>query len=261
MALNLQILGCAGNIGFKGQSTCFMCYVGEKTNDTPLLLIDGGTGITRMNPSDIKNISDVALTHSHLDHVCGISLMVESFFNDDIQLQCKPTLHCGKITLETLEQTIFNKGIWMHLLDFGFFNYSQIEDGETHTLNNGITITAVKSLHSLLTLGYLVKYQDKAFAFTGDTTYTEEFWKRLSEVKELKAVISEVSLNNDLHERAVESNHMTPDMLQKGIKFLSKDVKIYASHIKSYSYNKVLKELSSLDREVIILKDEDMLTF
>ena len=261
MSLHLKILGCGGNIGFKYQSTCFMSWVGEKTKDTDLLLIDGGTGITKVKPEEIKNIKDIALTHSHLDHTCGLALLVEAFFDDDCKQIVRPRLHTSQMCLDTMKQTTFAKNVWMDLIEREFMTFEDIEDGETHTLENGITIQAVRVKHANMTLGYVVKYGESAFVFAGDTTYCESFWKTISQIKEVKAVLCEVSLNNDLRERADASCHMTPEYLQKGISFLNKDIKIYATHIKGYSYKKVIEELKHLDRPIEILEDDMELIF
>ncbi|BFU18395.1 metallo-beta-lactamase family protein [Entamoeba histolytica HM-1:IMSS-B] len=261
MSLKVRILGCGGNIGFKNQSTCLMCFCGELNEETKVALIDGGTGIIRLKEKEIPMIKDVVLTHAHIDHTCGISLLVESFYNDELIQVCKPTLHCSHIVLEQLNDSIFKKGIWMNLIEKGFMTFQSIEDGEQCVLSNGITITAVKCLHSVLTLGYIISNKTSAFAFTGDTTYYEPFWKRISEEPKLKGVICEVSLSNELEERALISNHMTPKMLQEGIKHLLPGIKVYATHIKSYSYYKVIEQLKDLDREIIVLEDEMVLEF
>lgn len=261
MSLKLRILGCGGNIGFKNQSTCFMCYHGDFSKDTDIVLIDGGTGITRIQPEQIPQIKEILLTHAHLDHTCGMALLVESFFDEEMKQVCKPTLHCSQVVYDQLTDSVCKKGIWMDLVERGFMNFKAIEDTESTELVNGMKVTAVKSLHGVMTLGFIVEYKNSAFAFTGDTTYYEPFWKRLSQVPNLKGVICEVSLRNEEEKRATESNHMTPNFLQKGIKFLDTSVTVYATHIKSYCYTSVLRQLKELDREIVILNDEMVLEF
>ena len=261
MTLKLKILGCGGNLGAGRETTSFLCYNGELTETTDLTLIDGGTGVSKIGLNRMSQLKDVFITHSHLDHVAGIALLAEAFFNEDIEIICKPTFHCGKITYETINESILQKHIWMRLEEMGLISYKQIEDGETHFLKNGLSVTAVKSFHCNLTLGYVVSNGSSAFAFAGDTGYCESFWKTVSSVENLKGVICEVSLENKLKERAELTNHMTPEFLQKGISFLKKDVKIYASHIKSYCYRKVCEELKQLDREIIVLEDDMILEF
>ena len=75
------------------------------------------------------------------------------------------------------------------------------------------------------------------------------------------AVISEVSLSNSQTQRALDSGHMTPAMLQRGLSLLPKDVRAYATHIKSYSRAAVVAELAALDRPVTVLQDGMSLAF
>ncbi|ELP91399.1 hypothetical protein EIN_154860 [Entamoeba invadens IP1] len=261
MSLTVRVLGCGGNLGMGNQTTSFMVYKGDYTNETDIALIDGGTGLTRLSLEDIKRVKDIAITHSHIDHITGMCLLVEAFWDETLTLSVHPTLHCSSLVLKQMEDTIFKPSLWMNLIERKFYEYNEIEDGETHTLTNGITITAIKVKHSTLTFGYIVSNESSSFAFTADTCYYEPFWVALFQVKNLKAVISEVSLQNSLQDRCDASCHMCPNYLQKGLQFLDKTVKVYASHIKTYCWNKVCEELKQLDREVIILHDEMVLHF
>jgi len=70
MTIKLKILGCSGGIG------------GEHLRTTSLLvdddvLIDAGTGVGDLSIAEMARIDHVFLTHTHLDHIACLPLMID----------------------------------------------------------------------------------------------------------------------------------------------------------------------------------------
>jgi len=71
--MELRVLGCSGGIGINRRTTSFLI-------DTDIL-IDAGSGVGDLTLDEMAGIRHVFLTHSHLDHLSFLPLMVDSIFD------------------------------------------------------------------------------------------------------------------------------------------------------------------------------------
>ena len=69
--MNLHVLGCAGGIGGRERLTTCMLIDHD-------ILLDAGTGLATLSIDQLINIDHVFLTHGHLDHVVGLTLLVDA---------------------------------------------------------------------------------------------------------------------------------------------------------------------------------------
>ena len=74
--MRIKILGCSGGIG-AGSRTSAMLIDDD-------VLLDAGTGIGDLALDDLNSIRHVFLTHSHLDHVAGLPMLIDSIFTVDV---------------------------------------------------------------------------------------------------------------------------------------------------------------------------------
>ena len=86
--MKLRVLGCSGGIGGNLRTTSFLL-----DHD---ILIDAGTGLGDLSLAEMCLIDHVFVTHSHLDHIACLPLLIDSvgFMRD------KPL--CIHATAETL---------------------------------------------------------------------------------------------------------------------------------------------------------------
>ena len=68
--MKIRVLGCSGAIAKECRTTSFLI------DDD--VLIDAGTGVGDLTLSEMRCIDHVFLTHSHLDHVAALPLMVDA---------------------------------------------------------------------------------------------------------------------------------------------------------------------------------------
>ena len=64
--MKVRVLGCSGAIAKDCRTTSFLI-----DND---VLIDAGTGVGDLTLDEMRQIDQVFLTHSHLDHVAALPL-------------------------------------------------------------------------------------------------------------------------------------------------------------------------------------------
>ena len=106
--MNLHVLGCAGGIGGRERLTTCMLIDHD-------ILLDAGTGLATLSIDQLINIDHVFLTHGHLDHVVGLTLLV-----DAIQGKKSGTVyvHATEQIISMLKKHLFN---WVLSPDFFFF--------------------------------------------------------------------------------------------------------------------------------------------
>ena len=67
--MKVRVLGCSGAIAKDCRTTSFLID-GD-------ILIDAGTGVGDLTLDEMRGVDHVFLTHSHLDHVAALPLMVD----------------------------------------------------------------------------------------------------------------------------------------------------------------------------------------
>ena len=72
--MELRVLGCSGGIGGSGRRTTSF-LLGDD------VLIDAGSGVADLELEELAKIRHIFLTHSHMDHIHTIPLMIDSVFN------------------------------------------------------------------------------------------------------------------------------------------------------------------------------------
>ncbi|MBU1666487.1 MAG: MBL fold metallo-hydrolase, partial [Gammaproteobacteria bacterium] len=68
--MKINVLGCSGGIGDGRHTTSFLI------DDD--ILVDAGTGVTRLTRAALAKVDHVFLTHSHLDHILCLPLLLDS---------------------------------------------------------------------------------------------------------------------------------------------------------------------------------------
>ena len=99
--MKVEILGCSGGMGAGEYTTCYR--VNEHT------LLDAGTGLGRLSHNEQLKIKHIFITHSHMDHICFLPLLIDNLFEhlkEPLQVYALPEV------LATLREHIFNWEIW-----------------------------------------------------------------------------------------------------------------------------------------------------
>lgn len=68
--MQVRVLGCSGAIARDARTTSFLL--------DDRILIDAGTGVGDLTLEEMLRIEHVFLTHSHLDHIAALPLMIDS---------------------------------------------------------------------------------------------------------------------------------------------------------------------------------------
>jgi len=174
--MRVRILGCSGGIG------------GSHLRTTSLLvdddvLIDAGTGVADLPLAELAKIDHVFLTHSHLDHIASLPLLIDSVSD----LRDTPLIvHAAAATLRVLAKHIFNWAIWPDFRvipsrEQAVMQYRAIRLGQSVRLGLR-TITALPAEHTVPAVGYQLDSGAGSLVFTGDTTVNDALWPLLNRI-------------------------------------------------------------------------------
>jgi len=238
--MKFRILGCSGGIGGDLSTTSFLI--------DDHILIDCGTGICNLSLSEMQNIQAVYFTHSHLDHVAGLPLLVDTLF--DI-LQERPLQVFGsQETITALQTHIFNNVIWP---DFSMIpsaqnsvmSFKAIETGRQYEFGN-CKLEAIPVNHVVPTVGYRIECEGRSVAFSGDTTSNDSFWAKLNEYPSLDYLIVECAFSNQEIDICRLAYHYCPTLLYADLEKLQHQPDMFISHLKPGSEEMIMAECEEL---------------
>jgi ribonuclease BN (tRNA processing enzyme) len=237
VTMKLRILGCSGGIGGNLRTTSMLL-----DHD---VLIDAGTGVGDLSLAEMIMIDHVFVTHSHLDHIASIPLMVDSvgFMRD------KPlVVHATTETIAILKQHIFNWKIWPDFSEIPnaqrpCLRYETIELGKTVNLG-GRKITPLPANHVVPAVGFQLDSGAASLVFSGDTTVCDGLWEAANRIDNLQYLIVETAFSNAELELAIKSKHFCPSLLAKDIVKLKRDPEIFITHLKPGEVELTMQEIS-----------------
>lgn len=249
--MKLRVLGCSGGIG-KGLRTTSLLVDDD-------ILIDAGSGVGDLTLDEMANIRHIFLTHSHLDHVAFLPLLVDSIFE---RIDEPIVIHGLPQTIKGVREHLFNWVIWP---DFATLPnaenpvmcYEEVEAG--HMCNvDGRLFELIPVNHIVPTVGYRVESaQGKSFAFTGDTTTNDTFWAALNAHGSLDLLLLEVAFANAYEELSQLARHYCSKTLAEDIVKLKHNPEIYLTHHKPEEDAAIYREVISAipDRAIKQLKN------
>jgi cAMP phosphodiesterase len=224
--MRLRVLGCSGGIGGELRTTSFLI-----DHD---ILIDGGTGLGELSLDEMKGIRHVFLTHTHLDHIACLPLMIDSLFpviSDPI------VIHGQRATIETLKKHVFNWAVWP---DFSrlpseerpVMLYEMHEPGETIVMGDR-RFEMLPVNHIIPTVGYRIEHAGSGvMALSADTTTNDTLWNALNARDRLDLLVVEVAFTDALEGLSRVSRHYCPSLLAEDLKKLRHHPRIYLTHNK-----------------------------
>lgn len=237
--MKLRVLGCSGGIGGNLRTTSFLL-----DRD---ILIDAGTGVGELSLTELTAIGHIFVTHSHLDHIACIPLLLDSVgFMRDRPL----TIYATDETLEILKQHIFNWKIWP---DFSVLpnaqrpvmRYQPIKLGEAVVLN-GRRITAIPANHTVPAVGYHLDSGTASLVFSGDTTTNDALWEVVNKIENLRYLIIETAFPNSEKDLAILSKHLCPSLLGEELAKFKRDAEVFITHLKPGEVEPTMREIENL---------------
>lgn len=235
--MKLRVLGCSGGIGGRHLRTTSLLVDHD-------ILIDAGTGVADLSIAELAVIDHVFLTHTHLDHIASLPLMIDTVADR----RNKPlTVYGTGAVLSILRNHIFNWAIWPDFSEVPnaeqpFMRYQSIELGQIITLD-GRRITALPVEHTVPAVGYHLDSGAASLVFSGDTGICQPFWQAVNRIANLKHLIIECAFSNREQRLAVLSKHLCPDMLAAELQQLERECEIHITHLKPGQIELTMEEI------------------
>ncbi len=255
--MKVRVLGCSGGIGGRHLRTTSLLVDHD-------ILIDAGTGVADLPLAELATIDHVFITHSHLDHIAALPLMIDSVAD----LRDRPlTIHATAATLETIRSHVFNWAIWPDFSEIAIrerpvMQYRPVSVGEKIVLG-ARSITAVPAEHTVPAVGYHLDSGLGSLVFTGDTTVNDQLWPVLNRIGNLRYLIIETAFSNRDEALARVSKHLCPRLLGEELAKLVVPAEIYVTHLKPGQVDSIMEEIARMDGEANprMLQNEQVLEF
>ena len=255
--MRLRVLGCSGGIGGRNQRTTSLLVDRD-------ILIDAGTGVGDLSIAELALIDHVFLTHSHLDHIASLPLMIDTVADR----RSKPlTVYGSPAVLTILRNHIFNWAIWPDFSELPtpeqpLLRYQAIELGETIELD-GRSMTALPVEHTVPAVGYRLDSGEASLVFSGDTGMCDAFWRAVNRIPNLRHLIIECAFSNREQRLAILSKHLCPNMLAKELLKLERHCDIYITHLKPGQIELTMEEIEQClgDFKPIMLQNNQVFEF
>lgn len=240
--MKVRVLGCSGAIAKDCRTTAFLIDAD--------VLIDAGTGVGDLSLAEMRDVEHVFLTHSHLDHVAALPLMV-----DAIASQCTRPLqiHALAGTIAALRAHIFNDVIWpdfsrIPTRDEPLIRFHEIQPGQIVNVA-GKQIEVLPAVHTVPAAGYAVMQGRACWVFTGDTECNPAFWQRINQM-EVSMLVIETAFSNREKHLATKSRHLSPNVLAGELDCIApgRSFPIYITHTKPAETELIMSEIQQFDQ-------------
>ncbi len=176
-----------------------------------ILAIDAGALTSGLSLSEQMRVNSVLVTHCHFDHIKDVAAigLNSSYFQKTIKVYSQTT------TLEAIADNLLNGLIYPQFmkiatpdqppLEFCIIEQHKIEDID------GYKVQALPVEHTVPTVAYEISTgEGKSFLFSGDTgPGLSRCWDRVSP----QLLIVDVTLPNRLQKQAIQTGHLTPQLL------------------------------------------------
>ena len=235
--MKINVLGCSGGIGSGLRTTAL------RVNSSTLL--DCGTGVGDLALDDLFKIKHVFITHSHLDHVAGLPLLIDTIYEELIKEPLK--VYCQPKTYKVLMEHIFNWKIWPNFFclpsnDNAVVKFVPMEPEQTISIEaNQYTMIEVE--HTVPAVGYIVQNGTSSFAFSGDTASAPKLWSAINQRDKIDLLIVECAFADERSDIANQAKHFSPQSLAEELSCLTHDPQIYVSHLQPGEEEKIMREL------------------
>ena len=221
--MELRVLGCSGGVGAGLRTTTLLL--------NEHILFDAGTGVGDLSLDEMAGIRHIFLTHSHLDHIADIPLLVDSVFE---RISQPIVVHALYQTIEALRRHIFNNVIWpdftkLPSMDNPVLKFEEMKPGEVIEVED-CKVEMIPVNHLVPGVGYRVNCGEKSFAFSGDTSSNDTFWDALNKYDNLDMLIVESAFLNKDMDLSIQAGPYCAKLLADDLKKLKLQPEIYITH-------------------------------
>ncbi|HEV7699542.1 MAG TPA: MBL fold metallo-hydrolase [Pyrinomonadaceae bacterium] len=212
-----------------------------------LVAIDAGCLAFSCSDRQRRQIRDVVLTHTHLDHIAGLPMFIDDLF---ATLTDPVIVHGTRDMIDTLERDIFNWSIYPRFSELknehgSVLEYRDFARGSRFDVRH-LSFQSIAVNHKVSATGYVVSDGNVSFGVTGDTAETDDIWRACNAAPNLRAIFVECAFPDEFGELAAASFHLTPSKLAAEMSKLSERAfPVYVINLKPMYREKVIAQIAS----------------
>lgn len=132
------------------------------------IVLDAGTSFFRVREHLVTETLDVFLTHAHLDHVAGLTYLLDVLHDRKIN---RVTVHAEAAKLDGIQRHLFSPVLFPVEPPF---EARPLVDGDPVALANRGTLTHFPLAHPGGAVGFRLEWPDCSLAYVTDTTATND---------------------------------------------------------------------------------------
>jgi cAMP phosphodiesterase len=240
----MRVLGCSGSDLPGHHLTSFL--VNEH------VLLDAGSVTSSLSLEEQAKITDIFVTHSHLDHIKDILFLADNLIEFFTDHQPPPVNIRGlPQVLEAIAAHLLNDTIWPDFTAIPphapVLTYAPMPPGQAVS-TGGLCLVNHPVNHAKHSAGYVIRGQgpDEGLAYSGDTGPTDDWWHYLANLPaKIPNYLTEASFPNAMEEMALRSKHLTPGLLRQDLEKLPYRPKVFIYHMKAPFTPRIQEELHS----------------
>lgn len=238
--MEIEVLGCCS--GFCAHSSGTSSLLVDTNH-----VLDCGSGLHNLELARLQKINSVTITHSHLDHILFLPLLVD--MNYPLYEKSPLQVYGPVETIKILKEHIFNDKIWpdftkipskdspaVELIPLEFNTPIELQNYglELIEVNHTVPAAAIK----------LTSDNGKSLLFSGDTASNKNIWRSLEKDPNIKALVVECTFVDEQFQLAELSKHYCPKTLAADINNRNRsDCDVYLTHMRVGQEERLLSEL------------------
>ncbi|WP_197451895.1 MBL fold metallo-hydrolase [Rosistilla carotiformis] len=198
-------LHCLGTAGYHPSETRqTSCYLLPESG----IVLDAGSGMFRLPPRIETDHLDILLTHSHLDHICGLTFLLSVLYQRPVatvRVWGDPE-KLSAIQTHLFSESIFPVGLeveWMPVLP-----------GQSFSLKGDATVTPFSLEHPGGSIGYRIDWNDHSMAYVTDTT-ADPTADYVRIVRGVDLLLHECNFRTSQDEWAIKTGHSSTTRVGK----------------------------------------------
>ncbi len=165
------------------------------------ILLDCGEGtlerLVKCLNIDVNDLNLIILTHSHGDHILGLPTLIQRARHLGVKLRVAApswVINSLRNLLSSLSVPHYMESVTAQLIPIN----------EWVTLSSDLELLAIKAIHQVPSVSYIIKFRGKLIAYSGDTWPNDEF---LSNAVGADLLIHEVGMPSGHVEEARRCGH------------------------------------------------------
>lgn len=220
------------------------------------LAIDAGALGWADEPSRLAGITDILLTHTHIDHIAGLPVFLDTVYGLAKQ---PPVVHGTAVTLQAVQDHIFNDRIMPDFVGMSrtmnpFLRLQPVTPGKIFTVGR-YQVLALEVDHVVPTVAYLVDDGKTAIAVVTDTAPVPDVLDQIAAWPRMRTLFLEASFPDSMDWLAVVSKHHTVRQFVEQASRLPPTLDIYAIHVKPRWVDEIAEAIRQAGRSNICMAE------